>query len=1087
MTDSRTSLENGNINESFTLHNTSSADLDPFSSSAICPSTSRTLRSSSIRETVNVQTKESNHRIPSFNFMNSSHSSTSPSIQCKNAKETMCIVCKKYFKGRRGLNIHLGRSSTCKQAVRPPPAQMTCTIADQSLSIPQAVREAIKSPSTVVEDLEHKCGDGKNTKIKFHNSKYGCKMCHVLSTKDHFVSTSTHRIYASEIPSSICQVDCNSSNLIYLITCRKCFLQYVGETCQKIRERFNVHNTCISHPEKDHSCRILSEHFSKGSCKGATYTVSIIEKLDGDGRDCDGNVDPSVTVIRRKKETDWMLKLRTVSPFGLNDRIGNEYMPDKGNNIICKRFPSLKRHNKHSRVRTKTTVSHNLIVDHFPYIVMDSIKTNLRNTMNLIRVLLSSLNRASYKKLGDVINDFLLDKHENFLYSHFFLAALDIISSKVWKAPPIIKQKTASKFRLNINFCNKGIDFINLPKMLKNPELVDLLPSPLKKESPMVVFDLLDPIRSKMFNYKKTVQELDVDAFLSDSSILPCSCANSSFKDEHHGHIITGDLRIVENNKLRKLLVKGPKFRESEGICWNKAKESILQGINDSIKKWADSKGLHLSLFTEWKNKLCEHVDNKISILKRRIHPRKVQRTLNDSEVKKYLTDLQQQYVMVPIDKADNNVAFICKRYYIEVIAKELGLLGSQSSTYEHISNTNPNDIVSNHRTELYSHFNMTIPEEMHTLPDIYWLPKLHKTPIKARFIIASQKCSVKKLSKDITSIFKLAYDQIERYNQKASSFSGIKTFWVIQNSLPVLNTLDKINSKNNAKTISSFDFSTLYTNIPHAKLLEELSGIIKFMFKGGTRSTISISKFGVANWTKYANNSQTKYDLDKILKAIKFLLDNCHFKFGNKLFRQVIGIPMGSDPAPYFANLFLYRFESRWLNRMKKENPVLARKFGRIFRYIDDLLAINDGNEFEKHYLEIYPSELELKKENTGYTETSFLELSISISNRSFSTKLYDKRDAFGFHISRLPFRDSNIPKRMFYSSACAEVLRICRATSCRNDAIISAKSLTARMLRQGADKYTLKAFLTRSLNKHQIPVDKFDTPTESFIKECI
>ena len=226
---------------------------------------------------------------------------------------------------------------------------------------------------------------------------------------------------------------------------------------------------------------------------------------------------------------------------------------------------------------------------------------------------------------------------------------------------------------------------------------------------------------------------------------------------------------------------------------------------------------------------------------------------------------------------------------------------------------------------------------------------------------------------------------------------------------------------------------------------------------------------------------------MDKILKAIKFLLDNCHFKFGNKLFRQVIGIPMGSDPAPYFANLFLYRFESRWLNRMKKENPVLARKFGRIFRYIDDLLAINDGNEFEKHYLEIYPSELELKKENTGYTETSFLELSISISNRSFSTKLYDKRDAFGFHISRLPFRDSNIPKRMFYSSACAEVLRICRATSCRNDAIISAKSLTARMLRQGADKYTLKAFLTRSLNKHQIPVDKFDTPTESFIKECI
>ena len=220
-------------------------------------------------------------------------------------------------------------------------------------------------------------------------------------------------------------------------------------------------------------------------------------------------------------------------------------------------------------------------------------------------------------------------------------------------------------------------------------------------------------------------------------------------------------------------------------------------------------------------------------------------------------------------------------------------------------------------------------------------------------------------------------------------------------------------------KTISSFDFSTLYTNIPHTKLFEELSDIIKFIFKGGTRSTISIDKFGIARWTRYANTAQTKYDLDKILKAIKFLLDNCHFKCGNKLFRQIIGIPMGSDPAPYFANLFLYRYESRWLPKMKKENPVLARKFGRVFRYIDDLLAINDGNEFEKHYLEIYPSELELKKENVNNTETTFLELNICISDHSFHTKLYDKRDAFGFHISRLPFKDSNIPNRMFYSSA--------------------------------------------------------------------
>ena len=112
-----------------------------------------------------------------------------------------------------------------------------------------------------------------------------------------------------------------------------------------------------------------------------------------------------------------MLKLRTVFPYGLNDRIGDEYMTDKGSSIICNKFPSLKRHSKHSRVRTKARISHDLLVKHFPYIVMESIKTNRRNTMNLIRTLLSSLNKASYKKLGDVINDFLFKTHDDFLFS----------------------------------------------------------------------------------------------------------------------------------------------------------------------------------------------------------------------------------------------------------------------------------------------------------------------------------------------------------------------------------------------------------------------------------------------------------------------------------------------------------------------------------------------------------------------------------------------------------------------------------------------------------------------------------------------
>ena len=65
---------------------------------------------------------------------------------------------------------------------------------NDNLTIPQQVQNIIKSPSTSMESLENMCGNGLNTKISKHNSKHGCKLCINLSTKDTFVSSSTHRI-----------------------------------------------------------------------------------------------------------------------------------------------------------------------------------------------------------------------------------------------------------------------------------------------------------------------------------------------------------------------------------------------------------------------------------------------------------------------------------------------------------------------------------------------------------------------------------------------------------------------------------------------------------------------------------------------------------------------------------------------------------------------------------------------------------------------------------------------------------------------------------------------------------------------------
>ena len=66
---------------------------------------------------------------------------------------------------------------------------------------------------------------------------------------------------------------------------------------------------------------MFSNHFHKGLFKGAGYTVQINEKLEVKGRTGRGAIDCGLAVLHRKKEAEWIWKLRTVYPYGLNDRI----------------------------------------------------------------------------------------------------------------------------------------------------------------------------------------------------------------------------------------------------------------------------------------------------------------------------------------------------------------------------------------------------------------------------------------------------------------------------------------------------------------------------------------------------------------------------------------------------------------------------------------------------------------------------------------------------------------------------------------------------------------------------------------------
>ena len=120
----------------------------------------------------------------------------------------------------------------------------------------------------------------------------------------------------------------------------------------------------------------------------------------------------------------------------------------------------------------------------------------------------------------------------------------------------------------------------------------------------------------------------------------------------------------------------------------------------------------------------------------------------------------------------------------------------------------------------------------------------------------------------------------------------------------------------------------------------------------------------------------------------------------------------MGTNCASSLTDLFLYSYENEFLdNMMRSGHRTLARSFNLCYRYIDDLIVFNN-KKFLDYLKEIYLSQLTVVKANKSDHLADYPDLTfIKDSGGKLSTRLYDKRDEFSFHIVNFPFLSSNIP----------------------------------------------------------------------------
>ena len=167
---------------------------------------------------------------------------------------------------------------------------------------------------------------------------------------------------------------------------------------------------------------------------------------------------------------------------------------------------------------------------------------------------------------------------------------------------------------------------------------------------------------------------------------------------------------------------------------------------------------------------------------------------------------------------------------------------------------------------------------------------------------------------------------------------------------------------------MSIYDFSTLFTSLPHNLIKDKLIDLIDRAFQREGSPYLACNGRNACFMKEYH-----VWSCQNVYEAMTFLLDNIFIRFGTKLYRQVVGIPLGTNCAPFDANLFLFCYERGFIMSLSDDKQAyVSDAFNITSRYLEDILNISNGF-FDNMVSQIYPSELQLNKAYTSDKEAAF------------------------------------------------------------------------------------------------------------------
>ena len=188
--------------------------------------------------------------------------------------------------------------------------------------------------------------------------------------------------------------------------------------------------------------------------------------------------------------------------------------------------------------------------------------------------------------------------------------------------------------------------------------------------------------------------------------------------------MITGNLNVIPDARVRNIISKGAKYRFPSNIDFPKCRREITASLNDFSNGWCKQENVEPDALKEWKINIFKIIDTLISFYSR-IH---IFYPLNLNLLFFILNEVARifvmNYVLVPADKAANNVVVVWPLCYINTLKPEL----VDTNAYKLQPSLSERVIVDGHNCRTALHFGVKAKENQEKVPTLYWLPKLHKT-----------------------------------------------------------------------------------------------------------------------------------------------------------------------------------------------------------------------------------------------------------------------------------------------------------------------------------------------------------------------